>query len=96
MNTIKVDDLEELLKRLIQRFRDRNISEIKIDADWYWRVNPDQMTRFSEQPDLHVGSVNDDLQFLQSTIDENWNPGFLDLARLAGVLQITSIVTESW
>jgi len=77
-------------ERTFEKLQNDNIEEIVIDGDFYWTVSLESMDDFNRDPELTVGSLNDDLSFLNSLILEDYDAGYLELERLAAVFRFMS------
>jgi hypothetical protein len=83
MSTISLDNVELILNAMIRRFRDKGIEEFSFDDEMYWNVSTDEFSSFPQEPDLIVGSLADDISFLNSLIEEDYITNFLELERLS-------------
>ena len=87
MNTLSVNNLEIILTRLIANLREQGIQELFFDKDMYWEVPIDQLDLLTEEPKLIVGSLEDDVSFLNRTIEEEIITNYLELERLSAVFK---------
>jgi hypothetical protein len=90
MSVITIDSIETLMNNLLERLRRENITELTFDEDNYWNVPMDNMSCFPSEPNLTIGSINDDIDFLNSLIDEDYTTEYLEIERLAAVLRFTA------
>ncbi|NML21314.1 hypothetical protein HHL16_10545 [Pseudoflavitalea sp. G-6-1-2] len=86
MNIITVQTLELVVKASIEKLRKKGIEAIAIEDDWYWNVPLDKLNDIPDEPSLTVGSINDDIEFLNS-LEENDLSGFLEFERLASLFK---------
>lgn len=87
MNSISLDNIELIIKNLILKLRDKGIKELHFDDEMYWDVSIDEFISFPQKPDLIVGSLADDIAFLNSLIEENYIVNFLELERLSALFK---------
>ncbi len=90
MATIDINKLEILINSLLNNLKTKGFTELAIDEDYYWNLPVEKMSAFPEQPELTVGSLIDDVHFLYSIIEEDYDPCFLDIERIASVLRFIS------
>lgn len=90
MATIDINKLEILINSLLNNLKAKGFTELAIDEDYYWNLPVEKMSAFPEQPELTVGSLIDDVHFLYSIIEEEYDPCFLDIERIASVLRFIS------
>lgn len=90
MKEITIDALEVILKNLIARLRKNGVSELSFEEDWYWNVPLEQLSSSPGEPNLTVGSLDDDIDFLNSLINEDYITDFLELERLAALFKFMS------
>jgi hypothetical protein len=90
MSTITIDNIEEIVNGLISRLRKAHIHELTFGEDNYWTVPLDDMNSFPSEPDLTIGSINDDIDFLNSLIEEDYTTEYLEMERLAAVFRFTA------
>lgn len=87
---ITIDALETILKDLIKRLRKQGVNELAFEDDWYWNVPTDQLCCFPAEPDKTVGSLNDDIDFLNSLVEEDYITDYLELERLSALFKFMS------
>ena len=90
MENINLDQLELLFKVVLDNLKRSNIRELSFDEDNYWSVPSEDMASFPEKPELEVGSLHDDINFLKSLIEEGYQTDFLELERLSSLLKFMS------
>jgi hypothetical protein len=90
LENINLDQLELLFKVVLDNLKRSNIRELSFDEDNYWDVPSEDITSFPEKPELEVGSLHDDINFLKSLIEEGYRTDFLELERLAALLKFMS------
>lgn len=90
MENINLVQLELLFKVVLDNLKRKNIKELSFEDDAYWSVPSESMSSFPERPELEVGSLHDDIRFLKSLIDEDYETDFLELERLSSLLKFMS------
>ena len=90
ITTINHDQLQKIFDRVIEMLAD--CKEIKLaDADYYWSINAPECYEMTDNPEIVVGSLVDDIEALKKLIDNEERPvTFVDLDRLASVLHAIS------
>ncbi|WP_028786130.1 hypothetical protein [Terrimonas ferruginea] len=89
MNKIKIEVyyIERLFERLIERLKKDGFDTLSFDNELYWNIPLKSIDIITEEPDLTIGSLEDDIHFLKSLIDEDYDTQYLELERLAAVLK---------
>lgn len=87
---ISTNNIEIILKRLVDRLREAGIKEFSFEDDFYWNVPIEDLNSLSTQPELTVGSIADDINFLNSLIEEDYTTDFLELERLSALFRFIS------
>jgi hypothetical protein len=87
MSKISLDNIELILNAMIRRFRDKGIEEFTFSDEMYWDVPTEEFSLFPKKPDLVVGSLADDISFLNSLIEEDYITNFLELERLSALFK---------
>lgn len=86
-----LDELERCITTLLALARARGIYEIhKGKPDYYWSVPSPEWTEISKDPELTVGSLNDDLLELEKLLKEPERASSVDFDRVASVLRLLS------
>ena len=90
ITTINHDQLQKICDRVLEMLAD--FEEIKIaDADYYWSISAPECYKMTDNPEMVVGSLVDDIEALKKLIDNEERPvTFVDLDRLASVLYAIS------
>ncbi|MDF2384856.1 hypothetical protein JMG10_25510 [Nostoc ellipsosporum NOK] len=90
MNKIKIEVqyIERLFERLIERLKKDGFDTLSFDNELYWKIPIKSIDIITQEPDLTIGSLEDDIHFLKSLIDEDYDTQYLELERLAAVLKI--------
>jgi hypothetical protein len=86
-STITVENLKTILEILIRRLNKENRKEFAFDEDLYWDIDIEEMIRIDKDPLLEVGSLNDDIDFLNSLLIEDYETDYLELERLASLFK---------
>ncbi len=72
VNELKTSDLRLAVNMLIDHLEnDLNIKAIKLDKDFYWDALPEDFFKTDIKPQLTMGSLKDDIEFLQSMISNS-------------------------
>lgn len=90
METISIDQIESLFRNLIDHLKRSNIKELSFDDDFYWNVPTKELTNLNNDPELTIGSLEDDINFLKSLLQEEFETNFLELERLSALLKLMS------
>ena len=90
MIVVEIEKLEAIFARVFDELKNKEMGAIIFDDDWYWSVPIDKMVSFPEEPKLAVGSLSDDVSFLNSIDKDDLVGTFLELERLASVLRFIS------
>jgi arginine repressor len=91
---LKTIDLQNI-KIIVDTILDRMINELEIrkvcisdDQDFYWDLNKEDVFKVKEkQPDLGVGRLSDDWEFLQSILKDREHAVSLMLIHVAPLLR---------
>jgi hypothetical protein len=87
---IRVEILKKILDNFFTKITSKGIDTLVLNSDLYWSVPEDCLTDLKEVPDLEVGSLNDDVAFLNSLIAEDYDANYLELERLSAVFKALS------
>lgn len=90
MKEITIDTLELILKNLIERLRKNGVRELSFEDDWYWSIPTDKLSSSPAEPSPTIGSIDDDIDFLNSLVAENYVTDFLELERLSALFKCMS------
>ncbi|MFF2450764.1 hypothetical protein ACFVSW_27430 [Neobacillus sp. NPDC058068] len=86
---IKTKEIEQLVLMLLNKLKEKDISEVTIDTDYYWSVDWNDIENFkSESLEFGVGSFCDDWNHLQKILSGEFELNVLDLQRLSTLLNI--------
>lgn len=88
--SISTNNLEIVLRKLIDRLHTAGINEFSFEDDFYWHVPIENLNSLQAQPELTVGSLSDDINFLNSLIEEDYTTDFLELERLSALFRFIS------
>lgn len=84
---IKFDDLQQVLQILLDKAKIAGFNDISIDIDNYWFVASDEREIVNYNiPELCVGSINDDLEYLNKILNGKNLPTPVDFERLGNIL----------
>jgi hypothetical protein len=90
MMQIKVDLIRNLIDKLLLRLKKEGVDEILIENNLYWQVPIEEMFNLVADPELQVGSLEDDISFLETAFKEDLGTEFLEFERLAALLALLS------
>jgi len=86
---ITTQELKILCEKILIKAETVGIKEIDIPIDYYWSVSfEDAYNMGKEQPDLIVGSFDDDWQSLKKIIDNTNPPTIIDIERWENAIKI--------
>ncbi len=83
---VRMDDLTKLWLILAERSKERGLSTIELDGDWYWTVGYDDREKIEKVPELAYGSLIDDMQEIQQVLEGKRDVSTLELDRLANII----------
>lgn len=85
---LSLQNLRTCLHHVSKMLQDRGIEEVTNGADdFYWTVDSDTRCDVSQDPEINVGSLIDDIAELQKLLAEPSRASVVDLERLASVLR---------
>jgi hypothetical protein len=87
---INIEEIKGLFNLVIEKLERENTFVVSFDTDEYWDVHGSDMSDFSKTPDLGVGSLYDDIDYLKRSLQENVMVSYSDFDRLAAVLKSIS------
>lgn len=88
---LTLDELETCLFSVLAMLRSRGIEFAETDRrDFYWSVLSGDWLDFQKEPDIAVGSLDDDVQGLRRLLSDPSGASAIDLERLAAVLKLLS------
>lgn len=92
MKTIEIDitSLEIVISSLFNRLKSKEITRFQFSKDFYWSVPEEDLTDLDKAPELHVGSLKDDIDFINSLVREDYDASFLELERLSSIFKAIS------
>lgn len=83
---IKLDDLNTILTKLIEKIKNEGFFEIKIIDSWYWHICNDSMLENKDiESNLGIGSFKDDFEGLKRLIANDY-ASFVDFDRFAFII----------
>jgi hypothetical protein len=86
INTIKI-----VLNNLIEKISEGELKSFYFKDDYYWSVPEEKLTDITAQPNLLVGSLKDDINFLNSIVEDDFDANYLELERLSSIFRFLSI-----
>ena len=88
MIEIEVKQLQQITNRLFEHILvNRGISKITLDKNFYWDIPSDQLYAIERSPELGMGSLEDDWEFVSDLLDSDSEPVSLSLTELAPILR---------
>lgn len=84
--TIQVDELQKLVTAILIKAQKAGIKEMDIKEDCYWYITGQEITNFSKEPTVAVGSFKEDLEGLKKILHEHESPQILDFERVGNLL----------
>ncbi|AKF86108.1 hypothetical protein MFUL124B02_21520 [Myxococcus fulvus 124B02] len=86
-----IEELEQCISRLLALARSRGIEKIDTGKhDSYWNVPSPEWVDMTKQPELSVGSLDDDLAELHKLRAQPDRASSVDLDRAAAMLRLIS------
>ena len=95
MKTIKVDTLEKVFKRIIDKLKFEDVTEVEIPYDFYRIIPTDnwEVGNSDESEIDNIGSLTDDLEYIERLADDEKSIcTYVDFDRIASLLRIISEV----
>lgn len=93
---MSIDEFEKFVVALLSDAKDRGISRIDAGArDLYWTTTDDDWFSMNKQPQLGVGSLDDDISEIEKSIQDPSRRSVVDFERCAAVLRLLGIVASS-
>lgn len=90
MVEVNIDIVEKVIENFFLKMRTKQIDHFKFSSDLYWSVPNESFTDLTQTPELDVGSLTDDISFLTSLVEENYDANFLELERLSALFKAFS------
>jgi hypothetical protein len=87
---LDINFLDSLIRKLLLKLKNEHGASIVIDEGSYWQVPIEQLFELSQTPALHVGSIEDDINFLKQAFDEDIRTEFLEFERLSALFALLS------
>lgn len=88
MIEIEVRQLQQIANRLFEHILvNRGVSKITLDKNFYWDIPLDQLHDVERSPELVMGSLEDDWEFVSDLLDINSDPVSFSLTELAPILR---------
>ena len=79
----KLSDLDEIIKIIVSKTK---IDNLDINKDYYWNIDPESKFNPNKDPELNIGSLSDDLEYLNLILQKKHDPNILDFERLGNLL----------
>ncbi len=90
MSSITINEIEILFKLIIDKLEKDHLQYFNFSTDEYWLISADKWNDFKNPPEIVVGSLKDDINYLKKSIVEKEVFTYSDLDRLATVLRAIS------
>lgn len=91
---INVSLLEKVITSFFDKIKLKKYDSFQFEKDFYWSVPEDGLYDVLETPELHIGSLRDDIAFLTSLVKEGYDANFLELERLSAIFKSLSCLLE--
>jgi hypothetical protein len=86
---IEINQLKNLSEIIFRKIEDLGFEEVSIDVDLYWNVSFEDAYNLSvEHPDIVVGSLIDDWEWLRKVLNKKNPATTVDLERLGSVIEV--------
>ena len=72
---------------MFEQWQSENIDKFDFSEDLYWHVPLRELSDLRSDPKLTIGSMNDDIGFLEKLYRENYLSNNLELERLSAVFR---------
>jgi len=93
MKKIKVDTLEKVFFRIIEKLKFEEINEVELPYEFYRIIPTDSWEVYKESVEVNIGSLVDDLEELEIlTNDLERICTYVDFDRVSSLLRIISQV----
>jgi hypothetical protein len=90
MKKIKIQELEVIFSKIINKLKDEGINELSFDEDFY-RIIPTEKWDSYDEDIIHEASLYDDVDSLKLLIDnQDRYITYVDFDRLASILRAIS------
>lgn len=84
---IKFSELKKIINLILSKIELLGYDKIFVDRDLYWSINSEEMYNVYTTPNnLTIGSLSDDLEYLQNILEENREIINYDLYKLSCIL----------
>lgn len=90
MTVTSIEKLEKLFNMILVKLKNDGLNEIEIANDEYWIILTNQWSDFSKDPEIAVGSIQEDINFLNKALEANEILTYADLDRVASILRMIS------
>ena len=86
---LKLAEIEACTRVVFEMLRARGVEGVETgQRDFYWSVLSEDWVNFQEEPNLGVGSLDEDVLGLTKLLSEDSCASVLDLERIASVLRL--------
>ncbi|MFH1197427.1 MAG: hypothetical protein V1720_17135 [bacterium] len=87
---IEVNEINEIFRLIMEKFKKDNIISIELEEDLYWLINTDNWDVNIEKPELEVGSIKEDWEYLLKCKNNNEIFSYIEFDRMATILRAIS------
>ncbi len=91
MIEIKLNTLKKVTDTIFKKMKSKGEYSIHFTEDYNREVPEESLTDMSCDPTLIVGSLEDDIKFLEEVVKEGVDVHYLELERLAAIFRVLSI-----
>ncbi|MBX3351276.1 MAG: hypothetical protein KF747_21345 [Nitrospira sp.] len=88
MIEIEIKQLQMIANKLFDHIiHSRGVQKITLDKNFYWDIPLDELYDVEKRPELVMGSLYDDWEFVSDLLDKNSDPVSVSLTELAPLLR---------
>jgi len=84
---VKLEDIKKLCKIIVDQAENSGFNELNLTGDYYWTIKSEDREDFSKDtPIICVGSLHDDIEYLEKILEGSNPATIIDFDRLANLL----------
>ncbi|MFC5740237.1 hypothetical protein [Dyella tabacisoli] len=95
MRDIDIRKLKEVINILLDHVIDMGVDSLPLEQSFYWKIHDDEKYAMSGTPDLVVGDLFDDLDFVEGVLLDKDNVVSYTLTEVAPILTYVGEVAFS-
>ncbi len=89
---VKIDEIQEIVTRLLSNLKEQKGNEIELENDFYWDISSDEVYKPYDDPKtISLGQLSDDLTEIDRLFKSKDEAIPYDLKRIAEILKALSI-----